>query len=252
MFFISTEIKRMKKFEKSEYDLILSLGGSCSVAKQLIFKNLRTESFPFDWLFHKSNETLKYLIQGFSDDFKDFLLKENLRPSSLEERGDSDRLQYKDKLTGYFSIHDFDKEEDYPKVYKKYQRRINRLKKRLSHSNRILLILDASYHVDLTYLTLIRKAIQSKYKIPVVDIYLLQFNSNISQDYYFEEKSLSDSKNIRIIHIRRNICKDDFEKQPEYWNFLKSIERKRNFIDIFTKGEIIRKIRKKFYSKIIV
>ena len=50
----------------NSYDLIFSLGGSCAVAKQMIFKGLRTESLPFDWVFHMENSTLDYLCKGFS------------------------------------------------------------------------------------------------------------------------------------------------------------------------------------------
>lgn len=233
----------------NSYDLIFSLGGSCAVAKQMIFKWLRTESLPFDWVFHMENSTLDYLCKGFSGGFKEFLLEENLREVLPEEKGDSSHLQYKDILTGYYFIHDFDSASDYGTVREKYDRRIKRLETRLLEANSLLMILDARYQVNIDLLFRLRQVIFKKFSIPTIDVRLLQFNANKQETitlntFYTNAKEsnnpinrvlrfvkrreaigLSPSGCLVVDYIPRNHTIDDYNAEPDCWNFLKNVSK---------------------------
>ena len=115
-----------------KYDLIFSLGGSCATAKQLKMNGLRNASYPFDWLFCLNDRHLKYLIKAFQTDFHDWLLYENLRELTTEERGDSKCFQYCDEAIGYNFIHDFHKPKEditeYTEVKDKQQQNSKLLK----------------------------------------------------------------------------------------------------------------------------
>jgi hypothetical protein len=56
-------ISKLPKFTK-----VVSLGNWCAVANYLKIRELRTESYPFDWAF----STLKTIQLSIEDDFKAF------------------------------------------------------------------------------------------------------------------------------------------------------------------------------------
>lgn len=204
---------------KNEYDLIFSLGGSCAVAKQLIFNNLRKCSLPFDWLFHFDNDSIEYLIYAFEFGFGDWMKFENLVELAPSERGDSELYQYKDILTGFNTIHDFEKpttdHNAMIEVTSKYTRRINRMLDYLSRANSVLLILDARYTVDQDLLVVLKMVIQKKYPALNIDLVLLQFNANTDCD--------STYANIQIRYIMRNHTAEEYNGRPKEWDFLENI-----------------------------
>ncbi len=200
------------------YDIVVSLGGSCAVAKQLKFHELRKCSFPFDWLFHFTNKTLEYLIYAFENGFENWMVKENIIELPENERGDSNLYQYKDLLTNYNSIHDFSKpytdKNEYESVLSKYKRRFKRLEQYLNESKNALFILDARYKVDIRLLQLLRMVVEDRYSV-TLDVILLQFNSNVS--------STEQLNNLTIYNIQRNHTNEDYNGNPKEWDFLNTI-----------------------------
>ena len=61
---------------KKNYDLIVSLGSSCSPAAHLRRNNLRKFSMPFDWIVTPNLPDVGRVIQN---QFQDFMLLENLQ-----------------------------------------------------------------------------------------------------------------------------------------------------------------------------
>lgn len=59
---------------------VVSLGGDCTVAGMYRQLNLRTEAYPFDWMY----STIESVYQAFEDDFKHFLDPETLKIGSDE------------------------------------------------------------------------------------------------------------------------------------------------------------------------
>lgn len=213
-----------------KYDLIFSLGGSCATAKQLKMNGLRNASYPFDWLFCLNDRHLKYLINAFQTDFHDWLLYENLRELTAEERGDSKCFQYCDEVSGYNFIHDFHKPKEditeYTEVKDKYKRRINRLLEKISKSKNILIIFDARYDVDISLLKELKKVIENKYKRTHVKFILLQFCA--------KESKCVTKKWITIYYIPRNHTVLDYNSTPDEWKFVSNL--KLNNSDVLKTG----------------
>ena len=126
------------------YDLICSLGGCCAPAMQIRQRGLQHESLPFDWVFHVDDEQFKMLAEGLCSDFKGWFQKSNMVELIGDERGTSESYQYKDVMTGFRYIHDFEKPIDengyFERVCGKYKRRFKRLLQLIEGSNNILFV----------------------------------------------------------------------------------------------------------------
>lgn len=201
------------------FDFIMSLGGSCATAKQLSFCGLRQRSLPFDWLFHLNNQTLDYLIEGFSNGFDHWMFINDMRPLEEGERGNSNCFQYHDNATGYNTIHDFHNEihnlSEYDSVKQKYKRRFDRLEHYLSKAHTALFVLDARYDVDILKLKKIKNVVESKHPDLVLSILLMQFIS-VKEDMY-------EADGIKVIKYTRNHTIDDYNGSPKEWDVLKTI-----------------------------
>lgn len=132
------------------YDMILSLGGSCAAASQLKWRGLRQMSFPFDWLYCVSPETLERLAECFETDFKKWLQREHLIAMEGEEmRPNAAPFQYRDRITGFRFIHDcrlpLTDDEAYATFVEKYKRRVDRLLTCLRQANSICLLFDSNF-----------------------------------------------------------------------------------------------------------
>lgn len=100
------------------FDNFISLGWFCGMAASLAKSGFRNHSYPFDWCFSDFNSVLHFI----DTDFSDFMVRENLKrnPSSMNVFEDI-------KYNLYFN-HDVksDFDVEYPDIYEKYLRRINR------------------------------------------------------------------------------------------------------------------------------
>ncbi len=167
---------------KKEYDLVLSLGGSCAEANQLKVRGLRMISLPFDWLFTKEAATLERLAECFCDDFTNWLKLENLVEIDPDERNpNAAKYQYKDLYTGYRFIHDFlrPKEECFDSVRDKYMRRIARCKERLITAKRIAICFDADFCGSVEPMKNVRGVLLNLFgHDKVIDGYLVEFDAS--------------------------------------------------------------------------
>jgi hypothetical protein len=133
-----TGLNKEKKF------ITISLGCNCNPAKFTRHYGIRTFAFPFDWCF----TPYKALYNFINNDFKDYLKKENLVPSSkkyfssylqdfFNQLNCAEVSEYHtwvlDKEFGSIFIHDFSN-NSFSKIrsehefnYNKYWRRIKRL-----------------------------------------------------------------------------------------------------------------------------
>ncbi len=126
-----------------KYDIIYSIGLSCSCATYMKEAKLRACSGPFDWL---TNASFEQRFELMLNDFTGFLDKEYLepmeKPSALPPDKNND--YYKNTKTGLYFWHDFPAdvsfEKAYPQIKEKYERRITRFYENIKSKNKVLLI----------------------------------------------------------------------------------------------------------------
>lgn len=166
----------------AQYDMICSLGGNCAAAMQADFRGLRKYSLPFDYLFMKDEQTIKYLLNGFKNKFSDFFLRENMVELVGDERGDDRHgcVQYKDMLSGYRAIHAFKEHvennvEHYNEVMSMFRRRFDRMFEKIENSDRVAFILATPFSFDLKLLKPLQKYLSKKYPHKTIDWYVVQF-----------------------------------------------------------------------------
>ncbi|MCA0993869.1 DUF1796 family putative cysteine peptidase [Guptibacillus hwajinpoensis] len=134
---------------KKPYDLIVSLGSSCSPAAHLRRNHLRKFSMPFDWIVTPNLPDVGRVIQN---QFQNFMLLENLRLQDGQANflDDTESIQtskayfVQDIQNNMLSVHDFPVHSDlsvtYPAYRQKLDRRIERFLLHLQHSSSVLFI----------------------------------------------------------------------------------------------------------------
>ena len=130
----------MRKNNLQSFDLFVPFGEQCITSWNLRQNNLQTESLPFDWLAHvKLNLALDFLLNNFEG----FLIRNQLAFVKREKHEAHFKMP-----NGIVFKHDFrsEKLEDFPKVDRKYQRRIKRLYQKIKHARSVLFV-----HFDYDY-----------------------------------------------------------------------------------------------------
>lgn len=205
-----------------EFDLIISLGGSCSVAMQLIWRNKRPFSLPFDWMYMPDAKPIKYLANnGFKSGFKDFALKKNLEDvsSSFLSKGYSSPVYY-DKLTGFRLMHQFrhysSEPQWYEKDFAKLYSRFERLAKVIPKCQRVLFCLCTNFAFENDLALQLYEAIVRVY--PNVEVYLkvMQFSAGSASCNFMDGK-------IEILRFARDASVYDVRKTSVEWSFLDDI-----------------------------
>ena len=110
---------------KRNFDFYISVGNNCICAITLKILNLRTYSFPFDWL---CGVPLEKNLDWILKDFKDFLNYSDLSyPEEILK--DDLHLRVKNITTGTFFLHDFSNNslQEFQSIKQKYHRRCERL-----------------------------------------------------------------------------------------------------------------------------
>lgn len=215
---------------KETYDLILSLGGNCGAASQLIFRDLRRFSLPFDYTFMADDKPVRWFPEGLKNRFKDLLLKENLSELKGKERGDDrETWQYKDTLSGYRFIHLFGDDVAKDGVYEKgaavIRRRVDRLFEKLEKAEKILVILSTTFVFDEKPMYKIKETFETLYPSKKFVFYVVMLNA--------ENETQKDDGDIHFIYAKRNGNLYDFDKTNWEWHFLDNValnEKKRLFI----------------------
>ncbi len=136
---------------KQKYNIIYSLGRDCACAMYMKKAHLRSCSGPFDWL---TNADFKTRFDLMTHDFDGFLdvdcLKKMEKPTAFP--ADKNNDYYENIKTGLYFWHDFPADmsfdKAYPRVKKKYDRRIRRFYETVRKGEKVLLIWFS--HVDNT------------------------------------------------------------------------------------------------------
>jgi len=206
----------------NEFDVIVSLGGNCSVAHNLRVRNLRPFSLPFDWLLMDDARPIEYLPTGFTDGFKDFCLQEILVELKGAERGEEHpgRLQYLDAVSGWKFIHHFNESDDfnreYKRVYDVLSRRIRRLDALFLEGGRYLLILAPTFKVSKTCLDRLMGVLRDKYGNTSFYYIIMSFDE-MSADVEVD-------RNLIYAKVKRPQNVYDFSKTNVEWSFLDRIK----------------------------
>lgn len=111
---------KMNNYTDKQYQYCVSLGWFCATASALQRYGLRSSAGPFDWMISDFDSVLQVMENNFCD----YMSKENLR-----EKEDNINVIVDTKY-GFEYPHDIrtNLEEDYPEIYKRYQRRIDRFR----------------------------------------------------------------------------------------------------------------------------
>ncbi len=193
------------EIENKKYDLVFSLGEACLCSEALRVTGLQQESNPFDWL---AGGTLKDRINITIAKWGRFFEKEDLSyGGSAGEKYDFYQNSY-NKL-GF--NHDFPAgipfDESYPEVKEKYDRRINRLLRRIDDAKRILLVYievplveKTNAHDDKTLIIEYQKIIKA---FPDKEITLLYIES----DFNLHSTSQIEMRGVGNKAVRDNICR---------------------------------------------
>lgn len=130
----------MMKNNLQSFDLFVPFGEQCITSWNLRQNNLQTESLPFDWLAHVKLNLALDLLQN---NFEGFLIRNQLAFVKREKHEAHFKMP-----NGIIFKHDFrsEKLEDFPKVERKYQRRIKRLYQKINHARSVLFV-----HFDYDY-----------------------------------------------------------------------------------------------------
>ncbi len=129
--------------KKQKFDLIFSLGAACPTSMLLRKHRLQKSSYPLDWIGGDDNFFSR--VQILCHHFDDFINKADLQSTeqTYMDRGGLRRLVFNTK-NGLLFNHDFSGEksleEDYPRIFEKYQRRIKRLLQTIQNSQKILIV----------------------------------------------------------------------------------------------------------------
>lgn len=136
--------KAFPRNPKRNFDLYISLGNNCTAARTLKILNLRTFSFPFDWLWGVPLvKNLDWILHGF----KDFLNYEDLTYAPQIEEG-AKHLNVKNSRTGTYFVHDFltNSYDDFLSIQEKYNRRCLRLLNECKNKKNFFLYIE--HHND--------------------------------------------------------------------------------------------------------
>ena len=129
----------MYGIKTGEYDLYMSIGHVCSCTQALRYSKLQFYSYPYDWM---GGPKFLDRIKLIHNNFKDFILKENLEFGYKVDVTKCDA--YFDHKRGLQFNHDFkqgrDFDEMFEEVKEKYERRGKRLIEQIKSSKKILFV----------------------------------------------------------------------------------------------------------------
>lgn len=214
--------------DPKEFDLIVSLGGSCAVAMQLIWRNMRPFSLPFDWMYMPDEKPVEYLANnGFKCGFRDFALKENLEDVSntFFSKGYTSPVYY-DKLTGYRLMHQFRhpsiNPQWYEKDFAKLHSRFDRLAAVISKCRKVLFCLCTDFTFKNDLVLRLYEAIVKAYPNVEVHLKVMQFSAGRESE---SVQQFIDGK-VEIVRFARAASVYDVSKTSVEWFFLDAISVK--------------------------
>lgn len=121
------------------YDCVFSLGEACFIAIGMKHSNIRKFSGPFDWMY---GATFQTRCEMLCNKFENYMNEQDFE--FLYYRENYTMCAYKNKFTQMVFNHDFYArfpfKYQFPAIKEKYQRRINRLIKKIENGKNILII----------------------------------------------------------------------------------------------------------------
>lgn len=200
-----------------EYDLICSLGGNCTAAHNLRYRNMRLYSLPFDWCYFTTPEALTHLAHGFKNQFSDFCKKENMQ--KLEDNSAHQNI-FKDNFSKYIFPNHIQKSEldaqTYNEFYQTFNRRVQRLFECIEKSNNILFLLSSPLQISEDILKTLHQELSDTFSNKNIFLKVLLMNNP-------EEKEINDG-NLTINQYHRPFNKYDFQRTNFEWQFMDQIK----------------------------
>ena len=200
-----------------EYDAVVSLGGSCASCLNIRKRFLQTYAYPFDYVFCVDAQfQFRALAELFRTDFRDWLRRENIIPLEKEERGISDLYQYKDRLTEYRYIHDFKRpveaEGSYEEFLAKYQRRRERLYRKIEDSQKVLFVSDAVSRLKAADVRCLLGVLEKKWPGKTFDLAILNFGA--------EKDEIVDERHVKVVNLKRPKNNYDYFGMNYEWSYI--------------------------------
>jgi len=210
---------------QKEFDIVVSLGGNCSVACQLRMRGKRNVSFPLDWTLMRDCDPVKYLPTGFKTKFHDFCKYENIAEyePAVHEFGKY-TLHVRDSVSGYCFIHHFHNALSDKVAFEADRsiliRRFDRMYDRVKRSNMALFVLETSFEYDPFLLQNLRRTLCETF--PSVDVYLaaMQFAATECSSHVYEDRIFLDRHERKV-----NFVYDNQFTAPE-WSWMDSLQIK--------------------------
>ena len=240
---------------KESYDLICSLGGNCSAAHNLRYRNLRVDAYPFDWTYFSSDKAVEMLIEGFEKNFVNYMQKDNLKllPKNIEH---VNKYQYEDTYGHLVWANHFSKkianERYFLKIKKKYEQRFERLINKIKKSRKILFIFSVNYETDMKIYLKLLSSLKNLY--PNKDFYIKILAFNCCVDVILNEET------VELRKYKRDMNNYDFTKTNFEWKFLDDVKisscnnklvrfyRTKNFVQIL----VFENLKKIFELKLLL
>lgn len=173
-----------------KFDLTVPAGCFCQTTQFLRARGLQDQSLPLDWLVPVD---LSMAVNYLENTFAHFFESEDLVMSGINYKNN---ISYLNTRSGIRFLHDFCKENDFSESYKlnkdKYERRIDRLFKKIDASNKILF-----FHLHC----------RSRFS-DTCDEYMFS-DCGILESFYKLSKMFP-QKNIFLLYIR--LCEDEKRK----------------------------------------
>lgn len=210
--------------DREEYDVVASLGGSCSAACQLRHRGIRPYALPLDWTFMRDDRPIKVLPELVRTRFKTLSLPENVK--EYERPGkEYGKIRYHvaDNLTGYKFIHHYsvlpENQVEFLNQRNVLMRRVDRLYRLMESSRHALFVLNTGFSYDVELLIPVSEALESMFPGVDIEIVAMQFSADANRT-----ASLAGGK-VKIDFIQRclDIVYDNKFTAPE-WRWMDRIK----------------------------
>lgn len=165
-----------------EYDYVISLGGNCATASQLVHRGKRSCSLPFDWALMADTRPIEYLIQGFGTRFKDFMAWEDMYEfEGPENEYGKQTFHIEDKKSGFRFIHLFKGKRFDRELFETGKnvivRRIERLYDILGRSKRVLFVLQTVFTYDISIARRLRVTLVETFPGVEIELRIMQMGA---------------------------------------------------------------------------
>ncbi|MBQ3310650.1 hypothetical protein IJG72_01090 [bacterium] len=227
------KLKELPLFKK-KYDCIFSLGSACFCAEMLTKSNLRVFSSTFDWL---GGGSFTQRILFICNDFKDFLNIEGLKKIGEREYPESCDIYLNEQTSVVFN-HDFPKGMDLAESYKivksNFDRKNNRLIKKIQDSKNTLIVYmnDCDKNESVEQVIEMAKYINSHFNKNTIDILFVTHSPNMAHD---KVEINEVSENVYVADVFNFNENGDVGNYDACKQFLSKIKIKKSFKEMLFK-----------------